>query len=96
MKKYISLVQILSLLAGVLSGCGGQSVEAYVPTGDALVMEGEDPESKNPTVPEDPQELTLVYRPDRSLNPLEATDPNNRVLFSLIPRNFSWSKTFKT
>ena len=42
----------------ILRTVAGETV--VVPTGDALVMEGEDPESKNPTVPEDPQELTLV------------------------------------
>ena len=29
-------------LVGILGGCGGD--DAYVPTGDALVMEGQDPE----------------------------------------------------
>lgn len=87
MKRIVSITLILSLMLCLLAGCGGPSVEAYVPTGDALVMEGEDPESKNPQVEEEPQELTLVYRPDRSMNPLEATDPNNRVLFSLIYQN---------
>ncbi len=86
MKKITALLLCLSLCIGLLAGCGNEE-EAYVPTGDALVMEGEDPDSVGKQVEEEPQELTLVYRPDQSLNPLEAGDYNNRALFSLIYQN---------
>lgn len=87
MKKCIALLLCFSMTACLFAGCSPDDDEPYVPTGDALVMEGEDPDSVGPQVEEEPQELTLVYRPEMSLNPLEAGDPNNRVLFSLIYQN---------
>jgi len=87
MKKILALLLCLSLTAALFSGCGSDQEEAYVPTGDALVMEGEDPDSIGPQKEEEPQELTLVYHPEQSMNPLEAGDHNNRVLFSLIYQN---------
>lgn len=60
-----------------------QSEEPYVPTGDALVMEGEDIIS-NETEPEEEQQLVLVYNPEKSMNPLLSTDFTNRAIFSLI------------
>lgn len=81
MKKRIALLLCLSLLLSLLAGCGSDE-KAYVPTGDALVMEGEEP----PVMDNDfaPQELTLAYYADRSMNPISSTDYTNRALFSLI------------
>ena len=84
MKKIIALLLCLSLLLCLLAGCEEQSDEAYVPTGDALVMEGQDPDSVGPQKEEDPQEFSLAYYPDRGMNPLTCNDFTNRVLFSLI------------
>jgi peptide/nickel transport system substrate-binding protein len=84
MKRIISLLLVLSMLACLLSGCDTDSHEAHVPTGDALVMEGQDPDSVGPQTPEDPQEFSLAYYPDRGMNPLTCNDFTNRVLFSLI------------
>ena len=81
MKKRIALLLCLSLLFSLLSGCGSEE-KAYVPTGDALVMEGEDPPAQNTSTT--PQELTLAYYADRSMNPIQSTDYTNRALFSLI------------
>ena len=80
MKKIIALLLALILL---LTGCGGGK-EAYVPTGDGLSYgEGEDP--VNPQDKDKPvQELTLVYYPNQSLNPIKCTDYTNRTLFTLI------------
>ena len=84
MKKTVSLLLILSLVAGLLSGCGRQiDNSAYVPTGDAIVLEGQDPEDIMPEEEED-QQLYLAYYPDRSLNPLFGSDYTNRVLMSLM------------
>ena len=66
----------------LFSGCGEE--EAYVPTGDALVMEGQDPDSIGPQEEVVIQEFSLAYYPDRSLNPLTCNDFTNRTLFSLI------------
>lgn len=84
MKKILSFLLALSLLMGMLSGCT-KAIDnsAYVPTGDAIVLEGQDPEDIMPQE-EDTQELTLAYYPDRSLNPLFGSDYTNRVLMSLM------------
>lgn len=87
MKKIVALLLILALTLGLFSGCDDQSDEPYVPTGNALVMEGQDPDSVGPQKEEIPQELSLAYYPDRGLNPLSCNDYTNRVLFSLIYQN---------
>ena len=84
MKKILSLVLALSLLAGLMSGCANAiDNSGYIPTGDAILLEGQDPEDIMPEE-EDTQELTLAYYPDRSLNPLFGSDYTNRVLMSLM------------
>lgn len=84
MKRTLAILLSLSLLLGLCACAGNDSEEEYVPTGDALVMEGQDPDSVNPQEEEPEQELTMVYYPDRALNPLLGNDFTNRVLFSLI------------
>ncbi len=84
MKKRIALLLCLTLLLSLFTGCGDDSQEPHVPTGDALVMEGQDPDSVGPPKEEDPQEFSLAYYPDRGLNPLTCNDYTNRVIFSLI------------
>ena len=84
MKRTISLLLALTTLLGLLSGCANQTDNsAYVPTGDAIVLEGQDPEEIQPEE-EDDQALYLAYYPDRSLNPLYGSDYTNRVLMSLM------------
>ena len=84
MKKLLSLMLCLFLLAGLFSGCGRKiDNSAYVPTGDAILMEDQDPEDILPEE-EDTQELYLAYYPERSLNPLFGSDYTNRVLMSLM------------
>ena len=84
MKKTTALLLIASLLLSLLSGCADTGDEPYVPTGDALVMEGQDPDSVGPQKEEDPQEFSLAYYPSRSMNPLVSDDFTNRVIFSLV------------
>lgn len=83
MKRLISLTLCFFTLTGLLSGCGGDD-DVYVPTGDALVMEGQDPDSVGPQEEEVSQEFSLAYYPNRSMNPLKCNDFTNRTLFSLI------------
>ena len=83
MKRILLLILCFSLLTGLLGGCASEN-NPYIPTGDALMPEDAD---LNATAPRDdsiPQELTLAYYADRSLNPYKSTDFTNRVLFSLI------------
>lgn len=80
MKKILALLLCAALL--LLSGCSGE--EAYIPTGGGLA-----PEEETTAPTQDPsalpgQSLTLMYYPDRSMNPYESTDYTNRALFSLI------------
>ena len=52
-------------------------------TGDAILMEGQEPEDIMPEE-EDTQELTLAWYPELSMNPLFGSDYTNRVLMSLM------------
>ena len=80
MKRLTALVICLCLL---LCGCSTPD-EAYVPTGDALLPgEGETGSYYTPPVA-DPQQISLAYYPDRSLNPYVCTDFTNRTLFTLL------------
>ena len=84
MKKTLSLLLVLALVLPTLTGCRKPiDNSAYVPTGDALLMEGQDPDDLLPEEEND-QELNLAYYPDRSLNPLFGSDYTNRVLMSLM------------
>ena len=83
MKRIIALLLIAAMACGMFSGCGSDGEKPYVPTGDAILLEGQDPED---LIQEDEeiQELTLAYYPDRSMNPLIGNNYVNRSLFSLI------------
>ena len=79
MKKRTAWLLIVALALS-LAGCGRKiDNSAYVATGDAILMEGQDPEDIMPEE-EDTQELTLAYYPDRKMNPLLGSDYTNRVL----------------
>jgi len=82
MKKITVYLLCLSLIAALFSGCGANNGEEYVPTGDALLMEGEEPTEDPGDLT--PQEFSVAYYPDRDLNPLTSHDYTNRALFSLI------------
>ena len=83
MKKFLTLTLVFSVALTLFAGCGkpGQE-EAYVPTGDALIMSDDDLATIEPE--KEPQVLTLAYDPSRSMNPLLGNNITNRVLFSLM------------
>jgi len=84
MKKIIALLLCLASLTGVFSGCANKiDNSGYIPTGDAILLEGQEPEDIMPEE-EDTQELVLAYYPSRKLNPLFGSDYTNRVLMSLM------------
>ena len=87
MKKLLALILCLSLSLGIFAGCDSENDDPHVPTGDALVMEGQDPDSVGPQKEEEPQEFSLAYYPDRGMNPLMSNDFTNRVVFSLVYQN---------
>lgn len=83
MKPYLTLLLVFSMALSLFTGCGAkEKEEAYVPTGDALIMSDEDLATMEPE--KEPQDLTLAYDPTRSMNPLLGNNITNRVLFSLM------------
>ena len=69
MKRILSLILCIALTAGLLAGCGIDP-GVTTPTGDALVLEGQDPASIGPQQEVVIQEFSMCYYPDRSMNPL--------------------------
>lgn len=80
MKKKIALLLCMALVFTLFAGCRDDD-SVYIPTGDALVMEDEEVVEEDSTTP---QELTMAYYSEKSMNPLVATDYTNRALFSLM------------
>lgn len=77
MKRIISILLCLLLL------CGCQTdLDSYTPTGDGLTWE-EGQSAGNAQV-DSQQELTLIYYPNKTLNPLQSTDFTNRAILSLL------------
>lgn len=81
MKRILAFLLCVALTVP-LFGCSTDETP-YVPTGNALVIEGE---TVAPTEDVDAVEqfLELAYYPKYSLNPYNATNFSNRVLFSLL------------
>ena len=95
MKRILPLLLSLCLILSCFSGCAAED-KPYVPHGDALAPEEADVNLED--IPEDntPQELTLAYYPNRSMNPFKANDFTNRALFSLIYQSlFSTGSDFE-
>lgn len=82
MKRFLAMLLCTGMLLCLFSGCAQENAP-HTPTGDGLTW---DDDASHPTeeVDADLQELTLVYYPERSLNPLISTDFTNRALFSLL------------
>ena len=83
MKKTLPLILVFSLVMSLLAGCVPED-RPYDPTGDALAAEDADLNATEPTGDGSNQDLTLIYYPDRSLNPLTCADFTNQVILSLI------------
>ncbi len=83
MKRGICFLLIAALCLAVFSGCG-DPLDGYVPTGDGLTYD-EDYTGPEVTKPEaSDQVLSMVYYPDRGMNPYLCTDFTNRALFGLL------------
>lgn len=83
MKRLTAFVLFLAMLCGALSGCAKDTEDEYVPTGDAILLEGMEPEDLI-TEEEEIDDLLLAYDPNRSMNPLVGNSITNRLLFSLM------------
>ena len=85
MKRILSLLLCVILMAGMLAGCDTGGDTPYVPTGAGLTWDETDATGSSQSSQEDQvQELTLTCYPDRSLNPYTCTDFTNRALFPLL------------
>ena len=71
------------MVFSLFAGCAAEDTP-YEPTGDALAPEDADVNATQPPEEGAPQEFSLAYYKDRSMNPTIATDYTNRMLFSLI------------
>lgn len=83
MRRFFALLLTLALTASLFAGCAAEDTP-YVPTGDALAAEDADLNAAVEEVETEPQEFSLAYYADRSLNPFTCSDYTNRTLFSLI------------
>ena len=84
MKRLCAILLCIGLSLGILSGCAEKEQEPYTPTGDGLTW---DEDYTGPTAPpkeEEPQKLSLIWYPDRTLNPYTCADFTNQMLFSLL------------
>lgn len=79
MKRFLALLCLLFLLPGCANVDG-----VYVPTGDGLSAEVDDPDATLPTEQEQEQELVMVSYYEETFNPYLCTDFTNRTLFSLL------------
>ena len=76
--------RILCLLLAVflLCGCAPFNNQVYTPTGDALIRD--DMPAPTQPVQENATDISLVYYPEKTMNPYASNDYTNRGLFSLI------------
>lgn len=81
MKRILALLLIAVLMLGLLSGCDEEE-GPYIPTGDALDL-GDGSSATTPQPPKE-QNFSMVYYPNRALNPFTATDYTNRALLPLL------------
>lgn len=84
MKRSLSIILSVLLLAGLFGGCQAEK-EPYTPTGAGLTWDEDYTGPVNQPEQEDSnQSLKLTYYPDRSMNPYICTDFTNRALFGLM------------
>ena len=79
MKRLLILLLSLCMVLSAFSGCAAEN-NPYVPTGDALIYDDEDLNKLDADENAEPQEFSLAYYPDRSLNPIYSTDYTNRTI----------------
>ena len=82
LKRILCLLLCLCLFLGLGTGCQNDN-GSYTPTGNAL--SGDDGQAPEPPKTDNgPQELSLTYYREKSMNPYQCNDYINRTLFSLI------------
>ena len=77
MKRLLAITLCALLLAGCVTQGG-----PYIPTGDGLHVDT--PTLPPETLPEEEQDVTLAYYPDKTMNPYTCANFTNRALFSLM------------
>lgn len=81
MKRFAAITLCLTMAISLLAGCQ-YGEEPYVPTGDGL--NNTVPTQSTAPVPDKVQELSMVYYPEKTLNPYLVADFTNRALFGLM------------
>ena len=84
MKRIFAILLCAATLAGLFAGCGKQDADSYTPTGDGLTVEQDFVGATQSNLEDSPQELSLTYYSEKSMNPYTCTDFTNRALFSLL------------
>ena len=81
MRRFLCVFLSAALFICLLTGCDREE-NPYVPTGNGLsdVV----PDQTEPPSVQDEQEVSLVYDPNHSLNPYQATADSNRTLLALV------------
>lgn len=90
MKRIICLLLAVFLLCG----CTQFTNQTYTPTGDSLIRD----DMPTPTNPTDTTtaDITLVYYPEKTMNPYASNDYTNRALFSLIYQGlFNYDRNYQ-
>lgn len=83
MKRIICILLCAAAALSLFGGCGTGNGD-YTPTGDGLSVEEDYVGATGSATDGSPQELSLTYYPDKSMNPYLCTDFTNRALFSLL------------
>ena len=83
MKKALVLLLCAIVIVLFLSTFNTET-EGYIPTGDGLHSQGQSQPTSSSRQPVSEQSLTLVYYPNKPLNPYQTGDYTNRVLFPLL------------
>lgn len=81
MKRIFAVIFSFLLIFGVFSGCTREPNPDF-PTGGGLF--DTEPTENNDGQPEQLTQMSLVYNPEKPINPYQCTDYTNRVLFSLM------------
>lgn len=83
MKRLTAIFLCICLTVTLLGGCGGKE-DGYTPTGDGLTWDEDYTGPVNRPQENEKQKVTLIWYPERTMNPYISADFTNQALFSLL------------